>query len=743
MRQWVKKIYYFFPVNLLVLHFKKNQILLGFWFFFYLAVSGKIGASFGLHYLFLDPEYLHKVDFWSLLIVGLSLGVFTLSFFITCYILDGHKYKFLGLTRYPFIVFSLNNSLVPFSFFIYYSVQVTLFQSGSGMQSASEIFLDILGLVSGYVSIVVLVFFYFSRTNRSALNDLIVTIDEGLKRRKINSRRALRKVISSRKSTFKIRSYLKSPIKIEPVNKNIRLNSLAITNVFDQNHLNAIFVEVVIFIVFMSLGFYRDFEAFRIPAGASTLLFSSFIMMFLGALFYWLRGWAISVVIIGIISVNSFMEMGIIKSHYEAFGINYTSATNDYGIQKINEMNSKTLVTRDKNKTLEILNKWRAKFGKEKPKMVLIASSGGGQRSTLWTTNVLQHLDKKLAKKLMPQTTLITGASGGLIGSTYYRELYLRDLNQELDLFAEEHLDNISKDILNPMIFSLFISDLLLRYQTFNENGRTYYKGRGYAFEETLNQNINGILSGTLKDYTNLESNATIPMVIVTPTIINDGRKLFISSQNVSYMNASFSKEDYSSRDRGVDYLEFFKMNEPEDLRLLSALRMSATFPYVTPNVQLPSKPTMEVMDAGLADNFGVSDGLKYLHVFQDWIEKNTTGVVLISIRDKEKNPEIKDINYDSFTSKLSNPISGLYSNWDLIQDYNNDHIFEVLKSQFNVTLDQISFEYKPVKDIDKPASLSWHLTTGEKQSIKKNIYTVENQQAVNRVLKLLQTDVK
>lgn len=738
MRDWVKKIYYFFPVNLLVLHFKKNQILLGFWFFFFLAVSGKVGSSFGLHYLFLDPEYLHKVDFWSMLIVGLSLGLFTLSFFITCYILDGHKYKFLGLTRYPFIIFSLNNGVIPLIFFIYYSLKVISFQASAGMQGKGQIFLDITGLFLGYFFIISVVFFYFSRTNRSALNDLIISIDEGLRRRRANSRRALRKIISSRKSTFKIRSYFKSPIKIERVNKNIRLNSLAITKVFDQNHLNAIFVEVVIFIVFMSLGFYRDFETFRIPAGASTFLFFSFMMMLVGALFYWLRGWAISVVIIGLISIDSLMQVEIIKSHYEAFGIDYENKTTTYTKEKISQLNSMSLRDRDKETTLKTLKNWRAKFGQENPKLVLIASSGGGQRSTLWTTNVLQHLDKKLDKRLMDHTTLITGASGGIVGSSYYRELYLRDKRNELNLLDEVHLENISKDILNPMIFSLFVSDLLLRYQTFEEGGKTYYKGRGYAFEQTLNQNINGILSGTLNDYKQLEADATIPMVLITPTIINDGRKLFISTQKVSYMNSSFSEKDYFSRDRGVDFLETFKANDPEKLRFLSALRMSATFPYVTPNVQLPSTPRMEVMDAGLADNFGISDGLKYLHVFQDWIEKNTSGVVMISIRDKEKNPEIKSLQHNSFTSKLSNPISGLYNNWDLIQDYNNDHIFEVLKSQFSVDIDQVTFEYKPIKNLGKPASLSWHLTTGEKASIKNNIYTTDNQRAVTKITQLL-----
>jgi hypothetical protein len=73
---------------------------------------------------------------------------------------------------------------------------------------------------------------------------------------------------------------------------------------------------------------------------------------------------------------------------------------------------------------------------------------------------------------------------------------------------------------------------------------------------------------------------------------------------------------------------------DADSLRFLSALRMNATFPYITPNVSLPSTPAMEIMDAGLSDNFGVSDAVRFLYVFRQWIGENTSGVILLSIRD-------------------------------------------------------------------------------------------------------------
>lgn len=740
MRNLFKKIYYFLPVNLLVLHLKKNQVLLFFWLFFFLAVNGGIGRSFGLHYLFLDPEYLGSVNFLSMFLMGLCLGVFTLSFFITTFILDSHRYRFLGQSSKPFFIFSLNNSIIPIAFLIFYLVKLVLFQRSTGLMQEHQICFQIGGLLLGYLLVLVLIFVYFSKTNRSALYDLVDNIDESLQKSKSSSQRTIRKILTSRKSNYKIRTYLSSPLRIKKVLNNIPLNKEAVTKVFDQNHLNAIFVEMILFIVIISLGFYKDFEVFRIPAGSSTFLFISFVMMFTGALFYWLRGWSISVVLVCVLVLNSLMENGWIKSHYEAFGISYKSQKQPYTKEQIQKLNTLENYQKDKKTTLEALNNWKSKFPNTKPKMVLITASGGGQRSSLWTTTVLQAIDERLDKKLLKHTTLMTGASGGMIGSSFYRELYLRDLAGETNLLDQAHLNNISKDILNPMIFSMLVSDLIFRFQKFEYQGKIYYKGRGYAFEETLNDNVGGIMGKTLQDYQPYEASGQIPMVIIAPTIINDGRKLFIGSQSVSYMNTTFEPDKHGMRDRGIDFQTFFAAHNPEQLRFLSALRMSATFPYITPNIHLPSHPEIEIMDAGLSDNFGTSDALKYLFVFKKWIEQNTSGVVLISIRDTEKNPEISPYTKKSIFTKIFNPINGLYKNWDNIQDNNNDQTLEVLSSIYQVPIQEVLFEYTP-KTAQKPddrASLSWHLTAKEKQSIARNIQADHNQKSIQTTVELL-----
>jgi hypothetical protein len=60
---------------------------------------------------------------------------------------------------------------------------------------------------------------------------------------------------------------------------------------------------------------------------------------------------------------------------------------------------------------------------------------------------------------------------------------------------------------------------------------------------------------------------------------------------------------------------------DPGNLKLTSALRMNATFPYITPVVSLPSEPMMRVMDAGCATTTAIGPP-QLPHTFREWISR-------------------------------------------------------------------------------------------------------------------------
>ena len=99
------RVIYFFPIQLLLLHFKRNHILLFFWLLLFLYVTGNFGSGFGVDTLFLAPAYLGKIGFWSFAIVGFSLGGLIMAFHIYTYILFSRDFKFLepvGVVKFDF-----------------------------------------------------------------------------------------------------------------------------------------------------------------------------------------------------------------------------------------------------------------------------------------------------------------------------------------------------------------------------------------------------------------------------------------------------------------------------------------------------------------------------------------------------------------------------------------------------------------------------------------------------------------
>lgn len=760
----LKALYKSFPVQLLIHNIRKNQVLLLLWILLFAVVTQNFGKVLGIPYLFLDPEYMYAVNFRSFFLIGVVLAAFTMAFHITCYILDCEKFPFLGTLSLPFSKFCVNNSIIPLAFLITYVICIIEFQLEYEYNTPSRIAIFVSGLLAGFFLMLMAFFVYFRFTNQDIFRYLASNVNKKLKKIKVTRANLIRRLAAAKKKPTQVSYYLDLRLRAHKVHMDQRFyDKEAILKVFDQNHLNSVIIELVLLCLILSLGFFRDYQIFQLPAAASGFLLLTIVLMFIGALTFWLRSWTITVVLLALLVLNYFSGFAFFNTNYQAYGLDYTIPPVEYSLDKLIEHNQEVFYQSDKESTLQILENWRAKFpAEQKPKMVLICSSGGGQRSALWTMRVLQTADSLTKGKLMRNAMLMTGASGGMVGAGYFRELTLRKQQGEnINPYNPLYLDRVSRDNLNPIIFSLLVNDLFIKYQYFNYSGRRYLKDRGYAFEQQLSFNTQGFLDKPLSAYRKPEQESLIPMMLVAPNITNDGRKLFISPHQVSYMNTGGpgEKENKQEKIKGIDFLRYYQDHGAENLRFLSALRMAATFPYVTPNISLPSEPAMETMDSGVSDNFGIEDATRFLYVFHDWIAENTSGVIYVCIRDSEKNmPVEKNISLTLF-QKFFTPIRNIYKNWTYIQDIKNDNLIEFAKNWHPGEIDRIDLQYIPrtiFKDTEKAplneaqenkqlekeeierASLNWHLTTREKNNILDNIHLDINQQALQKLQVLL-----
>jgi hypothetical protein len=168
-------------------------------------------------------------------------------------------------------------------------------------------------------------------------------------------------------------------------------------------------------------------------------------------------------------------------------------------------------------------------------------------------------------------------------------------------------------------------------------------------------------------------------------------------------------------------------------MRLLSAMRLNATFPYVLPNVWLPSKPVVDVMDAGIRDNYGQETMMRFLDVFDGWLKENTAGVVMIQIRDRKAVEWEENIRSSGLSGLITKPITVIQLNWMKIQDYYHEEYISMANGRFSFPFEKLSFAYVPSRK-SRGAALNFHLTTKEKLDIYESLYSPVNTALFSRL---------
>ncbi len=257
------------------------------------------------------------------------------------------------------------------------------------------------------------------------------------------------------------------------------------------------------------------------------------------------------------------------------------------------------------------------------------------------------------------------------------------------------------------------------------------------AFEKDLNENTKGRLSRSLEYYRSFEKTGKIPNLILSPCVVNDGRRILISSQGLTFLMAENAPlANTNSLQEDIDIHVLLKEQNATKLMLSSALRMNATFPFVLPMTSLPTKPEIQVMDAGARDNYGGKTTVKWLKVFEDWIKENTSGVVVLQIRDNKKIMYQEKIPEFSMLDKFTVPVTNGFHNFTRTQDYDQEAVWDLLTRNYSspihfVTLNLCEYQKDRI-------SLSWHLTKNEKRKIIKAISRKSNVHSFKRYCDLL-----
>jgi hypothetical protein len=237
--------------------------------------------------------------------------------------------------------------------------------------------------------------------------------------------------------------------------------------------------------------------------------------------------------------------------------------------------------------------------------------------------------------------------------------------------------------------------------------------------------------------------------------MIEDGRRLLIGNLDMRYPASNdghlLGYDDMPpvladlNRNYSHEALELFRMFPLARSRfaMSTAVRMSASFPYFSPAVPLPTKPRRRVVDAGYYDNYGVSLAASFLFSKKnsDWFRDNVSKIVLVQIRDGQSEDErqLKAIpdaqrqkGIDTMLSRsleeLTSPIEGLSNGRVGTCSFRNDGLLELLSTYF----DQLRQEppsgklpqarrFFTVVNFEFPGhvALSWYLSKGERDQMR------------------------
>lgn len=682
-----------------------------------------VATKFGAYTLFLAPEYLGELSKTSFGIVGFTVGIFLMSWHITTFIVHSKRIPFLGGIRNAFLIYCLNNSLLPLIYLVTYCWLTFNHLTVDEYMTAWQALTCLLVFVFGLSLAVFISFLYFFNVDKSVIKEIL-----GLS----TGHAMLQSIVpydslDAEVDFLQADTYWSSIAKLSPIAKTSTYDIRLLNKVLRRHHRNAIFAIVVTIIIITIIGYNSQHSFFIIPAAASFVLLFSLVLMLVGIFKYLTRSWEF-LGWLGVLAVISLLVYcKVINMSTEANGLDYSVAPFEYNYATLQEVSNATNYRQDIDAELKRLDEWKAKYYPDsKPNVVIITASGGGSRSAYWTLEALQYADSITKGSLYKNTLLISGASGGMIGATYWQAIRTKNNEHYLPEFQE----NIGKDLLNPIVFHMASVDFIAARNRINFQHHIVKNNAANAFEQTLLQNTNGYLAGNLGNWRTSILAHQSPLFVINGTIANDGRKLMMSPLGITYLTRQHdSWQDNHPVIDAVDFRAIMRHHKADSLFITSALRMNATFPVILPLTELPTQPKIEIIDAGLRDNFGAEVALRYIFCVQDWLKANANKVIFLQIRDTKPFEPSEFESHPSFAGQVLAPLTTLQNKWSSIQTYGQQYAIQLLEKA--LLPNQLVYEtlyYDIRKSTDKKVSLNFHLTASDKRNLSNAIDISANQ---------------
>jgi len=376
----------------------------------------------------------------------------------------------------------------------------------------------------------------------------------------------------------------------------------------------------------------------------------------------------------------------------------------------------------------------RARGDREKP-MVVVATAGGGIRAAAWTAQALTGLAESpgpVGHDFSSALLLISSVSGGSVGNMFVVGSY--DANGELnpDLFhgirkASERssLSSVGWGLLYPdFIRTVSVVGPLMATLGFGQQ-----VDRGSALEDQWIANWRDHVwqsVPTIHQWSEDASKGNRPVAIFNATSVESGQRYLISSTVMERANLS---EIQFAKDYGL-----------YDMQVSTAARLSATFPWVSPNARASDGKTamgVHLADGGYYDNSGILSAIQWLREAQGEIGKHP---VIFIVIDSTQGPPAQGKSW-SWQRQPVGPLETLLSVRDSSQ-------VSRAKFELGLVIDDLVASCHDVRSYnllyppDPLTPLSWHLTEEQIDRVRQSwLHPSDSlRQQIDAIIKNLET---
>jgi Patatin-like phospholipase len=346
--------------------------------------------------------------------------------------------------------------------------------------------------------------------------------------------------------------------------------------------------------------------------------------------------------------------------------------------------------------------------------VILVACNGGGIQSAAWTAKVLTELDRysRTIEGISPDlfarsVRAISSVSGGSVGAMHFTAAYQRDgglpaINKDLDDVIRRaeasSLDEIAWGLVYPDLWKTLTPFLLKRFSD-----------RGNALERSMARAL-PCSDESLSSWRELVALGERPANLFNATLSESGGRFLIS-------NADFRRPHEACS-------QFYDLYKGRDLSVVTAARLSATFPFVTPAARPNDKSVarFHVVDGGYYDNYGMATLAEWLQEGVDVADNPIRRVLVLQIRGFPPVPPERPNRTHGWFYQLYAPLATMIHARSCGQLAHNDIEFDLLTKvchRNGIEVDKVIFQFQSKTEMGIPP-LSWHLTNRQKKTIDR-----------------------